>query len=80
MNEDMSTLEMIDTCGAMLDKLTDAQGRAKCGYITIIDDLLRKIRNNTLVNEAKLNDLSKQSVNNFEPVIMTDDDETVSPE
>ena len=78
MNEDMSTLEMIDTCGAMLDKLTDAQGRAKCGYITIIDDLLRKIRNNTLVNEAKLNDLSKPPEINIEPVVM--DDETVSPE
>lgn len=78
MNEDMSTLEMIDTCGAMLDKLTDAQGRAKCGYITIIDDLLRKIRNNTLVNEAKLNDLSKPPEISIEPVVM--DDETVSPE
>ena len=78
MNEDMSTLEMIDTCGAMLDKLTDAQGRAKCGYITIIDDLLRKIRNNTLVNEAKLNDLSKPPEIGIQPVVM--DDETVSPE
>ena len=78
MNEDMSTLEMIDTCGAMLDKLTDAQGRAKCGYITIIDDLLRKIRNNTLVNEAKLKDLSKPPEISIEPVVM--DDETVSPE
>lgn len=78
MNEDMSTLEMIDTCGVMLDKLTDAQGRAKCGYITIIDDLLRKIRNNTLVNEAKLNDFSKPPEISIEPVIM--DDETVSPE
>ena len=72
MNEDMSTLEMIDTCGAMLDKLTDAQGRAKCGYITIIDDLLRKIRNNTLVNEAKLNDLSKPPEISIEPVVMDD--------
>lgn len=56
MNEEMNTLDKINTARNLLDKLVDAQGRAKCGYIYIIDDFLEKVMNDVLVMEEKLKD------------------------
>ena len=57
MPENMSTLEKIDTVETMLDKLTDAQGRAKCGYIYIINEFVTSIKEDVLVLEAKVKDI-----------------------
>lgn len=54
--KEMSSLERIDIIRGILDKLVDAQGRAKCGYITVIDDFLTKIRDDLLVKEAQIQD------------------------
>lgn len=56
MPEDMPTLDKIETCRRMLDKLVDAQGRAKCGYIYVIDEFLNGIQSDVLVMEEKLKD------------------------
>lgn len=55
--KDMNTLEKIDVMGNVLDKLADAQGRIKCGYIYVLDDFLTNLRNDFLIMEAKLKDL-----------------------
>ena len=54
--DEMSTLDRIDTCAGFLDKLVDAQGRAKAGYIYILNEFLTKIREDVLVMEEKLKD------------------------
>lgn len=54
--KEMSSLERIDIIKGMLDKLVDAQGRAKAGYITVIDDFLNYIRDDLLVKEAQIQD------------------------
>lgn len=57
MNDNISTLERIDMCGQFLDKLTDANGRAKCGYIYILNEFLDAIRKDVLVITEQLKDL-----------------------
>lgn len=57
MNESLSTIERIDMCGQFLDKLTDASGRAKCGYIYIMNEFLDAIRKDVLVMNEQLKDL-----------------------
>ena len=59
MNEDMNSLQRIDVCNKMLDNLVEAQGRAKAGFIMIIDDMLQKIRDDILIKEEQLRDLQK---------------------
>lgn len=54
--KEMSSLERIDIMKGLLDKLVEAQGRAKAGYITVIDDFLNKIRDDLLVKEAQIQD------------------------
>lgn len=66
MPENMPTLEKIETCRRMLDKLTDAQGRAKCGYIYIIDEFLNGIQSDVLVMEEKLKDKTEDVQNGGE--------------
>lgn len=58
---DMSTLDRIDAIQALLDKLADAQGRAKCGYIYIIDDFINRIREDVLVMQEQLKDKNEAS-------------------
>jgi len=71
MPDNMSTVERIDTIGSLLDKLTDAQGRAKCGYIYIINEFLNKIREDVIILEDKIKN----------PEVQIElDDETVSQE
>ena len=55
--KEMTSLDRIDIMKGLLDKLVEAQGRAKAGYITVIDDFLNKIRDDLLVKEAQIQDL-----------------------
>lgn len=71
--KDMKPLEKIDVMGNVLDKLSDAQGRIKCGYIYVLDDILTNLKNDILIMEAKLKDFENNQ--NGE-----ESSETVSPE
>lgn len=57
MPENMTSLQKIDMICSLLDKLTDAQGRSKCGYIYIISEFVDKLREDVLIMEEKLKDL-----------------------
>ncbi len=61
MSENMPVLEKLDVVCNLLDKLADAQGRAKCGYIYIIDDFINKIRSDVLIMEEQLKDKIKDT-------------------
>ncbi len=52
-------LEKLDLCGNLLDKLVDAQGRAKCGYIYVINEWLNDIKQHVLILEEQVRDLSR---------------------
>ena len=52
--KDLSPVEKISTCQNMLDKLTDAQGRAKCGYIYIINEILEALKTQVIEMEDNL--------------------------
>lgn len=66
MSENMSVLEKLDVVCNLLDKLADAQGRAKCGYIYIIDDFINKIRSDVLIMEEQLKDKTEDTDENVE--------------
>ena len=74
--KEMTPLEKIDACGTLLDKLTDAQGRAKCGYIYIINEFLNDIKNHVLILEEQVKDLEPK----VEAIISDLDPETESQE
>ena len=74
--KEMTPLEKIDACGTLLDKLTDAQGRAKCGYIYIINEFLDDIKNHVLILEEQVKDLEPK----VEAIISNLDPETESQE
>lgn len=61
MPEKMTTLERIETCRGMLDRLVDAQGRAKCGFIYAIDEFLNSIQSDVLIMEEQLKDQNIQN-------------------
>lgn len=42
--KELSPEDKIATCQNLLDKLTDAHGRAKCGYIYIINEILEALK------------------------------------
>ena len=61
--KEMTSLDRIDVMKGLLDKLVEAQGRAKAGYITVIDDFLNKIRDDLLVKDAQIQDfLNKETI------------------
>lgn len=62
MDNNMTSLEKMDAIGNLLDKLTDAQGRAKCGFIYIINEFVNDIRNDYLIMEQQLNDKKKEAI------------------
>ena len=66
MSENMPVLEKLDVVCNLLDKLADAQGRAKCGYIYIIDDFINKIRSDVLIMEEQLKDKTEDTDENVE--------------
>ena len=53
----MTALEKIDAIGGLLDKLTDAHGRAKCGYIWSVVTLVEDLRSDVLIMEEQLKDI-----------------------
>lgn len=66
--KEMTSLDRIDVIKGLLDKLVEAQGRAKAGYITVIDDFLNKIRDDLLVKEAQIQDLlNKEEIETMSP-------------
>lgn len=60
--KEMTPLEKIDACGVLLDKLSDAQGRAKCGYIYIMNEFLDDIKNHVLIIEEQLKDKNNETI------------------
>ena len=78
---DPTPLEKIDMCGTFLDKLTDAQGRAKCGYIYIINEFLNDIKQHVLVLEEQVKDIQNGGeIPEIRLDLEPDESETVSPE
>ena len=69
--KEMSSLERINMIGTFLDNLVDAKGRAKCGYISIIDDFLNKIKDDIILKDTQIQDLLKE---------VNKKDETISQE
>ena len=67
--KNMSALDKITMSQNMLDKLTDAQGRAKCGYIYIINEFLTELRNDVLVMQERIKDFETASPENSTPII-----------
>ena len=57
-NKNLKPLEKIDAVCNALDKLTEAQGRAKAGYIWVITDLIEDLRSDILIMEEQLKDKS----------------------
>ena len=60
MPENMDSLTRIDVIRGLLDKLVEAKGREKAGYIAVIDDFLNHIQEDILVKEEVLKDLQKE--------------------
>lgn len=54
----LKPLEKIDSICNALDKLPDAHGRIKCGYIWVISDLIEDLRSDILIMEEQLKDKS----------------------
>ena len=50
--KNLTPIEKIVACQNILDKLADAQGRAKCGYIYIINELLEELKKQITDNET----------------------------
>ncbi len=61
MSENMDSLNRIDIIRGLLDKLVEARGREKAGYISVIDDFLNHIQEDILVKEEMLKDFQKQN-------------------
>ena len=60
MPENMNSLTRIEIIRGLLDKLVEAKGREKAGYISVIDDFLNHIQEDILVKEEMLKDLQKE--------------------
>lgn len=44
MNENLSPMEILTAMENVLDKLADAQGRARCGYVWILSEFVNNLR------------------------------------
>jgi hypothetical protein len=74
-------LEKLDLCENLLDKLVDAQGRAKCGYIYIISEWLNDIKQHVLILEEQVKDNQNgREIQEIRLDLKPDNSETVSPE
>ena len=61
MSEEYTTLQRIDIIRGLLDKLVEAKGREKAGYIAVIDDFMNHIQQDVLVMQEKLKDAETMS-------------------
>lgn len=59
--QNMTALQKIDAINAVLDKLVDAHGRAKAGYIWAITDIVENLRTDVIVMEDRIKDLQNGS-------------------
>ena len=59
-DQEMTVFERIDVMKNVLDNLVTANGRAKCGYITVLDDFLNKIQNEFMIKDSMIQDLQKE--------------------
>ena len=64
--KELSPLDKITTCQNMLDKLVDAQGRVKCGYIYIINEILEALKIQVSMMEKDLKDITNTNQNGIE--------------
>jgi len=55
--QQLKPLEKIDAINGALDKLSDAQGRAKCGYVWAIANLMEELRSDVLIMEEQIKDI-----------------------
>lgn len=60
MNEKMTPSEGLEAVSSLLDKLSDAQGRAKCGYIWTMATLVEDIKKAVVEMEKELMALRKE--------------------
>ena len=61
MPENMDSLTRIEVIRGLLDKLVEAKGREKAGYIAVIDDFLNHIQEDILIKEEMLKDLQNEN-------------------
>ena len=59
--KDLSPVDKITTCQNMLDSLVEAQGRAKCGYIYIINEILEALKVQVSLMEEDLKGIANQN-------------------
>lgn len=71
--QNLKPLDKIDSMCNVLDKLADAQGRTKCGYIWVLTDLVEQLRSDILIMEDKIKDA-------YTFKMTVEDDETMSQE
>ena len=60
MSENMTSVKRIEIIRGLLDRLVEAKGREKAGYISIIDDFLNYINEDILIKEETVKDLQKR--------------------
>ena len=58
----MTTLQKLDACASFLDQLVDAKGRAKCGYIYILSDVLERIRQDVIAMQNAQNNQNGEEI------------------
>ena len=61
MPDEIPILKKIEMCCSFLDKLADAQGRAKCSYIYILNEYIESIHKDVLVMEDKIKEFEKKN-------------------
>lgn len=55
--KNLPPLEKLDAMNNVLDRLVDAQGRAKCGYIWALVNLVEELRSDILIMEEQVKDI-----------------------
>ena len=70
--QEYNSLERINIIRGILDKLVDAKGREKCGYITVIDDFLNHIQEDILILEEKVRDAEQKELQKKDIQIFAD--------
>lgn len=65
MNEKLSTVNKIENALEALDRLAEnPKGRARCGYIWILSEILEELKNDVLILEEKIKMEEKGEENN----------------
>lgn len=59
--KELAPVDKINACQTMLDNLAEAQGRAKCGYIYIINEILEILKVEVSAMESDLKSITNQN-------------------